>query len=101
MRWLAVQLICFYKRWLSPALPVSCRFQPTCSEYAMEAVDRHGILCGALLALARVARCNPLGGSGYDPVRRDLGFKIFDFRLKVHGGHCLGGVRTKTTQSEI
>lgn len=65
---LAIQLIGLYKRWVSPALPVSCRFVPTCSEYAMEACDRHGLLRGAALALWRIARCNPLGGSGYDPV---------------------------------
>jgi putative membrane protein insertion efficiency factor len=88
MRWLAGKLICFYKRWISPALPVSCRFQPTCSEYAMEAVDRHGFLCGALLALARVARCNPLGGSGHDPVP-NLRFKISDFKLKRQRDHSI------------
>ena len=68
MKWLAIQLISGYKRWISPALPVSCRFVPTCSEYAIEALDRHGIVLGTLLALWRIASCNPLGGSGYDPV---------------------------------
>jgi len=68
MKWLAIQLISAYKRWISPALPVSCRFVPTCSEYAIEALDRYGIVLGTLLALWRIARCNPLGGSGYDPV---------------------------------
>lgn len=68
MRWFVIKLLEIYKRWLSPALPHSCRFQPTCSEYAMEAIDRHGIARGAWLALARIARCHPLGGSGYDPV---------------------------------
>jgi hypothetical protein len=89
MRWLAVQLIGFYKRWISPALPVACRFQPTCAEYAMEAIERHGILGGAMLALARLARCHPLGSSGYDPVPSHLRFKIFDFRLKTHGDHSI------------
>ncbi len=89
MRWLAVQLIGFYKRWLSPALPVACRFQPTCSEYAMEAIERHGILGGAMLALARLARCHPLGSSGYDPVPGDLRFKIFYSRLKNQGSRSI------------
>jgi putative membrane protein insertion efficiency factor len=89
MKWMAIQVVAFYKRCISPALPVSCRFQPTCSEYAMEAIERHGILCGVLLALARLARCHPLGGSGYDPVRRDLRFKIFDFRLKSQRGQSI------------
>ena len=68
MKWAVIKLIALYQRWISPALPVSCRFRPTCSEYAMEALDRYGVLRGARLALLRIARCNPLGGSGYDPV---------------------------------
>lgn len=58
----------FYKRAISPNLPPSCRFQPTCSEYAYEAVDKYGILRGGRLAIWRILRCNPFGGSGYDPV---------------------------------
>jgi len=100
MRWLAIQLIGLYQRCLSPALPVSCRFVPTCSEYAMEAIDRHGLFFGAILALGRLLRCNPLGGSGYDPVPIDLRFKIFDLRLKNRRGSlCLG--KQESTQSEI
>ena len=57
-----------YKRWVSPALPVACRFVPTCSEYAMEAVDRHGALRGGLLAGWRLLRCHPLCRGGHDPV---------------------------------
>ncbi len=68
MKWVAIKLIAFYKRCISPVLPPSCRFLPTCSEYAMEALDRHGILGGSWLTLLRILRCNPLGGSGYDPV---------------------------------
>jgi len=51
-------------------LPVACRYQPTCSEYAMAAVERFGVLRGGWMALARVLRCHPLAGSGYDPVMR-------------------------------
>jgi uncharacterized protein len=58
----------FYKRAISPTLPPSCRFQPTCSEYAYEAVEKYGILRGGRLAIWRIMRCNPFGGSGYDPV---------------------------------
>ena len=57
-----------YKRWISPMLPRACRFVPTCSEYALEAVERHGALRGSWLALARLLRCHPLAGAGYDPV---------------------------------
>ena len=100
MRWLVIQLICFYKRWISPALPVSCRFQPTCSEYAMEAIERHGILYGSVLALARLARCHPLGGSGYDPVT-DLRFSIFEFRFKSQAECCSMMEEQSAIQSEI
>jgi len=57
-----------YKRFISPMLPLACRYQPTCSEYAMEAVERYGALRGLWMASGRVLRCHPLGGSGYDPV---------------------------------
>jgi len=57
-----------YKRLISPMLPPACRFVPTCSEYAMEAVERHGAWHGGLLALRRVLRCQPLARAGYDPV---------------------------------
>lgn len=56
-------------RWLiSPILPVSCRYHPTCSGYAIQAIDRHGPLLGLWLALARIVRCHPWGGCGFDPV---------------------------------
>ena len=53
---------------ISPLLPPSCRFLPSCSDYAVEAIERHGALVGLGLALRRLARCHPWGGSGYDPV---------------------------------
>ena len=66
-----LQLLRAYKWAISPMLPPSCRFVPTCSEYAMEAVDRYGILRGGLMALARLLRCHPLAHAGYDPVVND------------------------------
>lgn len=57
-----------YQRFVSPALPPSCRFYPTCSEYAWQAIDRYGALKGSWLAAKRVVRCNPLNPGGYDPV---------------------------------
>jgi putative membrane protein insertion efficiency factor len=68
MKRAALALIRFYRRAISPSLPPSCRFQPTCSEYAYEAIDKYGILRGGRLAIWRILRCNPFGGSGYDPV---------------------------------
>jgi len=57
-----------YKRWISPMLPHACRFVPTCSEYAIEAVERHGTLRGTGLAIWRLLRCQPFARSGFDPV---------------------------------
>jgi putative membrane protein insertion efficiency factor len=57
-----------YQVSLSPLLPTSCRYQPTCSNYSLDAVNRYGALKGALLGAKRLARCHPLGGKGYDPV---------------------------------
>ena len=58
----------FYRRAISPHLPPACRYTPTCSAYASEAIERHGAARGSWLAARRLLRCNPLGGSGYDPV---------------------------------
>ncbi len=58
-----------YKRFLSPLLPPACRFVPTCSQYAMEAVEKHGVFRGLLLASWRLLRCHPFSKGGYDPVR--------------------------------
>lgn len=67
-RTLAITLIRGYQLVLSPLLGPACRYQPSCSEYALEAVRRHGVVRGVGLALRRVGRCHPLGGCGYDPV---------------------------------
>ena len=69
MRELVIGGLRLYKRWLSPMLPSACRFYPTCSEYATEAIERYGVPHGAALALLRLAKCHPLHGGGFDPVR--------------------------------
>ena len=66
--WLLIQPIRFYQKYLSPLKPPSCRFTPTCSQYAIEAIRKHGPFKGLALAIWRILRCNPWGGSGYDPV---------------------------------
>lgn len=58
----------FYRRGISPFTPPACRFTPTCSAYALEAVEGHGAVRGGWLALRRIIRCHPWGGWGYDPV---------------------------------
>ncbi len=65
---LLLALIRGYQLLLSPLLGANCRYQPTCSAYAREAIERHGTLRGTILAVRRISRCHPWGGSGYDPV---------------------------------
>lgn len=60
--------IIFYQKFISPFTPPSCRFTPTCSEYAKQALRKHGPVKGLILAIRRLLRCHPWGGSGYDPV---------------------------------
>lgn len=64
-------LVKVYRYTLSPVLPPTCRYAPSCSEYAVEALERHGALRGTWLAAKRVARCHPWGAWGYDPVPED------------------------------
>jgi putative membrane protein insertion efficiency factor len=68
MTQLAMGLIKLYQNTLSKVLPPVCRFQPTCSQYAFEAIERHGFARGSWLAAKRIARCNPFSEGGYDPV---------------------------------
>lgn len=63
-----VGLIRFYQTAISPHTPSACRFVPTCSQYALEAIKKYGPFKGLWLAIKRILRCNPWGGSGYDPV---------------------------------
>ena len=58
----------FYQIVLSPIIPSSCRYTPTCSHYTVEALKKHGLLIGGKLAIKRIGSCHPWGGSGYDPV---------------------------------
>ena len=68
MKKLLLTLIKFYQKSISPLFPARCRYSPTCSQYAIEALEEHGVWKGSLLSLWRILRCNPFGKSGYDPV---------------------------------
>ena len=67
MRWLLIRLVLLYRGTLGPHLGGHCRFVPTCSQYAIDAVTRHGPLRGSWRTLKRLARCHPWGGGGHDP----------------------------------
>jgi putative membrane protein insertion efficiency factor len=68
MKTVLLLLIRFYRRFISPLKPPSCRFYPTCSAYALEAVTKHGALRGGFLAFKRILKCHPFHLGGYDPV---------------------------------
>ena len=68
MKRLLIAMIRFYRRRISPLTPPCCRFIPTCSQYALEAIEKYGALKGGWLAFRRILRCNPFHKGGYDPV---------------------------------
>ena len=68
MKKVLLGLIRFYQKNISPALPPSCRFTPSCSHYTYEAIERYGVISGGWLGLRRIARCHPWNPGGYDPV---------------------------------
>jgi len=68
MRFLVLKIIRVYQKYLSPLLGPSCRFHPTCSEYAFQAIETYGVFRGSILAVKRILKCNPWGGSGADPL---------------------------------
>ena len=72
--WLLIFPVLFYQKLISPYTPSSCRFTPSCSEYTRQALLMHGPMKGVLLGAGRILRCNPWGGSGYDPVPHHFHF---------------------------
>ena len=72
MQRLMIALINLYRRRISPGLPATCRFTPTCSQYGVQAIAKHGSFKGGILTLWRILRCNPLSKGGYDPVPENV-----------------------------
>jgi putative membrane protein insertion efficiency factor len=86
MKSLTLALLRVYKRLISPLFPPSCRYVPTCSEYAMEAVERYGAVRGGMMAAWRVLRCHPLAAGGLDPVVKDaLGNPSHSHKTQMSG----------------
>jgi putative membrane protein insertion efficiency factor len=81
VRAIAVAPIVVYRKAISPALPRRCKYEPTCSRYAIDAIRGYGILRGVVLATWRVLRCNPWSDGGYDPVQAQRVFKV-----RAHAG---------------
>lgn len=69
MKKVLIILINFYRQFISPMRPSCCRFRPTCSQYALDAINKYGSFKGGLMALYRILRCNPFCKGGYDPVK--------------------------------
>lgn len=69
MKKLLIHLINFYRKHISPGRPSCCRFMPTCSQYALDAINKYGAFKGTVMAVYRILRCNPFCKGGYDPVR--------------------------------
>ncbi|HPG55600.1 MAG: putative membrane protein insertion efficiency factor [Bacteroidetes bacterium ADurb.Bin302] len=68
LSWILLLPVYFYRALISPLTPASCRYTPTCSEYMIQAIKKHGPIKGLFLGLKRLSKCHPWGGSGYDPV---------------------------------
>lgn len=68
MKWLLVKGVKGYQKYISPLTPPSCRYEPTCSHYAIEALEKHGAIKGSLMAVGRICRCHPFVKGGVDPV---------------------------------
>ncbi|GAK11153.1 YidD protein [Geomicrobium sp. JCM 19039] len=68
LRQMVIAPIRFYQKFISPATPPTCRFQPTCSHYALESVQTHGVVKGLLLGIVRILKCHPFHRGGFDPV---------------------------------
>jgi len=77
MKWILIRMIMLYRRWISPGLPGACRFEPTCSAYALDAIERKGAIKGIFLTIVRLLKCHPFHPGGYDPVPESKGNSRF------------------------
>lgn len=89
MRWLMLLLIRFYRNFISPLKPPCCRYYPTCSLYALQAVNRFGALKGGFLAVRRILRCNPWSPGGFDYVPEQFSLHMLKKNKKPIGKYCV------------
>lgn len=82
----AIALVRAYQRFISPMFPRRCKYEPTCSAYAVEAISRFGVFRGLLLATWRLVRCNPFSHGGFDPVRDEFTLKVGPMDPAVYHG---------------
>lgn len=85
----------FYSRVISPALPRRCKYEPTCSSYAVEAIGRFGVVKGSMLGIWRLLRCNPFSHGGFDPVRDEFSLKVGPISPAVYHGEVDPGGRAR------
>ena len=95
--WLFVGIVRFYQYVVSPLLGPNCRYQPTCSAYALEAIERFGAMKGGWLAVRRIGRCHPFGGFGYDPVPKSVGANTNGHEGAPDESNHSGGCADKNT----
>lgn len=95
--WVFMGIVRFYQYVVSPLLGPNCRYQPTCSAYAAEAIERFGALKGGWLALRRIGRCHPFGGFGYDPVPKSVGAETKGHSGAPDESNHSGGCADKNT----
>jgi len=86
LKYIFIILIKFYKKFISPVLPSSCRFYPTCSSYSLEAIEKYGPLVGGWLAIKRISKCHPFHKGGFDPVPENLSSRIFSKNSELKNG---------------
>jgi putative membrane protein insertion efficiency factor len=101
MKAVALWMLRGYKRWISPAFPPSCRYVPTCSEYAMEAIERYGVLRGGAMAAGRVLRCHPLASGGLDPVVKGADGPTHSHKTRMNGAPGASGDGASPVSREI
>jgi len=86
LKYIFIILIKFYKKFISPVLPSSCRFYPTCSSYSFEAIEKYGAIKGGWLAIKRISKCHPFHKGGFDPVPENLSSRSFSKNSEVKNG---------------